>query len=140
GMSAPTARNKQPWMFVVVNDKTVLKQLADSLPHAKMLAEASLAIIACGDLTKALNAAGSDYWIQDVSAATENMLLAAHGLGLGAVWTGVYPMKERINTVSRIMNLPENIIPLNVIPVGYPKDNPMPKDKWKKENIHYNIW
>lgn len=140
GMAAPTARNKQPWVFIVVNDKELLTQMADSLPYAKMAAQASVAIVACGDLSKALEGDAAAYWIQDVSAATENILLAAHGLGLGAVWTGVYPIKERMNTVCRILNLPENIVPLNVIPVGYPKENPVPKDKWKKENVYYNAY
>ncbi|HPT11661.1 MAG TPA: nitroreductase family protein [Bacteroidales bacterium] len=139
-MSAPTAMNKQPWAFIVVNDRAVLNSLADSLPHAKMAAEAPVAIVVCGDLSKVLEGEASTYWIQDASAATENLLLAAHGLGLGAVWTGVYPNQRRVEAVKAILNLPENIIPLNVIPVGYPKGPQAPKDKWNTDNIHYNKW
>lgn len=81
-----------------------------------------------------------EYWVQDASAATENLLLAAQSLGLGAVWSGVYPMEERVKEVQKILQLPKAIIPLNVIPIGYPAENPLPKDKWKPENIHYNRW
>ena len=139
-MAAPTATNKQPWAFIVIKEKEVLNELGSTLPYAKMTKEAPLAIVVCGDLTKAISGAGSDYWVQDASAATENLLLAAQGLGLGAVWTGVYPIKERVKEVQKILHLPEYIIPLNVVPVGYPAENPLPKDKWKPENVHYNRW
>lgn len=140
GTAAPTAGNKQPWTFIVVKDKSVLKTLGDKLPYAKMTAEAPFAIVACGDLRKTFGGEATPYWIQDVSAATENMLLAAHALGLGAVWTGVHPIKERERDVQDILNLPEYIIPLGVIPMGYPAEDPAPKNKWKPENIHYDSW
>lgn len=140
GMSAPTARNQQPWAFVVVDDKAVMTQLADSLPYAKMLASAPVAIVVCGDLSKALEGEGATYWIQDASAATENILLAAHGLGLGAVWTGAYPVMDRVKAIRQVLGLPSQIIPLNVIPMGYPDNVPAPKDKWKPENVRKNNW
>jgi nitroreductase len=139
-MSAPTAVNKQPWAFVVINQKEKLKQLADSLPYAKMLHQAPLAIVVCGDLTKALPGDGMTYWIQDASAATENLLLATHAVGLGAVWTGVFPIEERVKTVQRTLQMPDSIIPLCVVPIGYPAEKPSPKDKWNKSNIHMNQW
>ena len=105
-----------------------------------MLTKAPLAIVVCGDLSKGLEGNALNYWVQDVSAASENLLLAAHALGLGAVWTGVYPLMERVNDVSRILELPRHIVPLNVIPVGYPAGETAPKDKWNPENIHYNGW
>ena len=105
-----------------------------------MQKEVSLAIVVCGDLNKSTRVADMAYWVQDASAATENLLLAAQGLGLGAVWSGVYPMEERIKEVQKILQLPKDIIPLNVIPIGYPAENPLPKDKWKPENIHFNRW
>ena len=138
-MAAPTAMNKQPWDFIVVDDKAKLAQLSDSLPYAKMLKQAPLAIVVCGNMKKAIEGAGSAFWIQDASAATENLLLAAHSLGLGAVWTGCYPT-ERVKPVRQVLNLPEYVIPLNVIPIGYPAESPEPKDKWKPENIHNNAW
>ena len=140
GMSAPTARNQQPWAFVVIDDKAVMTQLADSLPNAKMLASAPVAIVVCGDLSKAIEGEGATYWIQDASAATENILLAAHGLGLGAVWTGAYPVMSRVKAIRSVLGLPAQIIPLNVIPMGYPQGETAPKDKWKRENIRKNNW
>ncbi|MGL4780929.1 MAG: nitroreductase family protein [Bacteroidales bacterium] len=139
-MSAPTARNTQPWAFVVITDKNTLKQLAEELPYGKMIAQAPVAIVACGDLPKGIKGYGDGYWVQDVSAATENLLLAAHAMGLGAVWTGVFPVPERIESVKRILSLPDSITPLNVIPVGYPANPGVVKDKYKPENIHYQKW
>ena len=139
-MAAPTARNQQPWAFVVIDSRDVLDELAETLPHAKMAAQAPLAIVACGDLTKSLSGIAQEYWIQDTSAAIENLLLAAHAMQLGAVWTGVYPIPDRVAEVSRILSLPEHIIPLAVIPIGYPAGEVQPKDKWKPENVKYNKW
>lgn len=139
-MSAPTAVNKQPWAFVVVDDAAQLDTLSAHLPYAKMTAEAPLAIVVCGDLTKTLQGNDDPYWALDCSAATENLLLAAEAMGLGAVWTAVYPEEERMETVSKILGLPEYILPFNVIPIGYPAHPEKPKDKFKAENIHYNKW
>lgn len=139
-MSAPTAVNKQPWAFVVINDKNTLDRLVQEHPHGKMYANAPLVIVTCGDLSKTLEGDGRNYWIQDVSAATENLLLAAHSLGLGAVWTGCYPSEARSKAIARVLNLPETIIPLAVVPIGYPTETPIPKDKWNAENVHYNSW
>lgn len=136
-MASPTAANKQPWFFVVIKSPELLNALADILPHAQMTAKAPLAIVACGDLNKALDGNGQDFWIQDVSAASENLLLAAHAIGLGAVWTGVYPDKERTDAAKKLLKLPQNIIPLNVIPIGYPAESPSPKEKWNKSNVNY---
>lgn len=140
-MAAPTAGNKQPWAFIVITDKDILQRLSEKLPYAKMIARAPLAIVACGDLSKAFEGTEADYWVQDVSAASENILLAAHYMGLGGVWTGVYPIQERVNDVSEVLSLPSNIIPLSVIPIGHPEGEiPETKDKWKPDNIHYNKW
>ena len=136
GMAAPTAVNKQPWHFVAVTDKAKLKELSGG--RGRMLEQCALAIVVCGDMTKALPGKGQAYWIQDCSAATENILLAAHALGLGAVWTGVYPMDERVAAVSAAVKLPETIVPLCVIVIGHPAEQPAPKDKWKPENVSYN--
>lgn len=141
-MSAPTAVNKQPWAFVAIDDRAELDSLTSVLPYARMLSQAPLAIVVCGDLSKAIESENADggFWIQDVSAATENLLLAAHALGLGAVWTGVYPDSERVNGVREHLGMPDNIIPLAVVPIGYPTGPQTPKDKWKPENIHFNRW
>ena len=138
GMAAPTAVNKQPWHFVVVNGREKLDQLAQTNPYAKMLEKAPLAIVVCGDMSKALEGETRAFWIQDCSAATENILLAAHALGLGAVWTGLYPDEERVDAVSEVLKLTDNFIPLCTIVIGYPAEQPQPKDKWKPENVSYN--
>lgn len=140
GMAAPSARNLQPWVFVIVRDRGVLNSLSDSLPYAKMLKNAKAAIVVCGDLSKNDIDIENSYWVQDCSAATQNILLAAESIGLGAVWTALYPYQERIRPVKQYLELPENIIPLNVIPIGYPTGSDKPKDKWKPENIHWEKW
>ena len=140
GMAAPTAVNAQPWHFVVVNERAKLDELAGTNRHGDMLRQAPLAIVVCGNMEKAMQGPGQAFWIQDCSAATENILLAAHALGLGAVWTGCYPMEERVAAVSEVLGLPETIVPLCVIVMGYPDENPQPKDKWKPENVSYNMF
>lgn len=139
-MAAPTAVNKQPWAFIVIDDARILESLSTQLPYAKMAALAPMAIVVCGDLTKTLQGYDDPYWSLDCSAATENLLLAAESMGLGAVWTAVYPEEDRMQTVKQILSLPKHIVPLNLIPIGYPKHPEEPKDKYKVENIHYNQW
>jgi len=137
-MAAPTAVNKQPWHFVVVSDKKVLNELAGQGGRGDMLRNAPLAIVVCGDLTKALNGSAREFWVEDTSAATENLLLAAHALGLGAVWTGLYPDTNRSGQVAKVLGMPETMIPMCTVIIGYPDEQPTPKDKWKPENISYN--
>ena len=135
GMAAPTAVNKQPWYFVAVTDKTKLAELAG---RRGIIKQAGVAIVVCGNLDKAMQGPAQAFWIQDCSAATENILLAANALGLGAVWTGCYPMDDRVAEVSKVLKLPETIVPLCVIVIGHPAEQPKPKDKWKPENVSYN--
>lgn len=139
GMAAPSALNRQPWVFVVVDDKEVLQKLFVNHPR-KNLTSAPMAIVVCGDMQKAIEGEGREFWVQDASAATQNILLAAHALGLGAVWTGVYPIADRVEATRSILGLPEYITPLGIVLVGYAAEKPTPKDKWKPENVHYNGW
>ncbi|WP_367277579.1 nitroreductase family protein [uncultured Alistipes sp.] len=139
-MAAPSAGNKQPWKFVVIKDKQILKSLSEHFNTMKMAEHAPLAIVVCGDMEKTFPADGRDYWVEDTSAASENLLLAAHAMGLGAVWCGIYPMQERVAWLKQLLRLPENIVPLNVIPIGYPAEDPAPKDKWDPAHIHYETW
>ena len=140
-MAAPTGRDMRPWKFVVIDDKAAMAALADSLPYAKMLREAQAAVAICGDLSVTDDKGNpSKNWTFDCSAATENLLLSAEALGLGAVWTGVYPYEERVEAVKSALGLPEEIVPLALIPIGHPKGDPQPKDKFNKDNIHYNGW
>ena len=114
-------------------------KLSENLPFAKMLDKAGGAIIVCG-IPDAKNDELSDYWVQDCSAATENILLAVEAYGLGAVWTGVYPRRNRVNWVKEVLGIPNNVIPLNVIPVGYPARPSVIKNKFKTDKIHWNNW
>ena len=138
GMAAPTAVNRQPWHFVVINSKEKLAELAGDNPRGGMLKQAALAIVVCGNMDKALPGQGQGFWVQDCSAATENILLAANALGLGAVWTGLYPDENRAASVAKVLKLPQAFIPLCTIVIGHPAEQPQPKDKWKPENVSYN--
>lgn len=139
-MAAPSARNRQPWAFVVVDDRTLLQQLADSLPYAQSAAAAPMAVVVCGVLTESQGATNAGWWVQDAAAASENLLLAAHAVGLGAVWTGVYSYEDRVRAVRNILGLLRHVVPLNVIPVGYPAENPVPKQKWDPSKVRRNGW
>lgn len=139
-MAAPSAINKQPWAFIVVNDEELIAKLGETLPYSRCSNHPACAIIPCGDLSKAIEGEMGAFWINDVSAATENLLLAAHAMGLGAVWTGLHPDMNRAKLVQEMLGLPEHIIPLCVVPVGVPAEQPAVKDKYKPENIHYNVW
>lgn len=138
-MAAPSSKNQQPWHFVVLTEKDMLMTLANELPYAKMLKDAPLAIVVCGDTTVHTGESAIS-WVMDCSAASENLLLAAQALGLGAVWTGAYPYKDRIEAVRKVAALPDHIVPLNVIAIGYPARAEKPKDKWKPERVHYGKW
>ena len=143
GMAAPSCCNIQPWHFVVVKDKTVRQQMTDSIGPAQPASKAAAVIVVCGDM-QIMNESpvkdNTDYWVCDACAATENILVAANSLKLGGVWMGVWPMKERIKKIQSILNLPEHIIPLNMIALGHPAEQPEPKDKWKPERIHQDKW
>lgn len=137
-MQAPSAGNQQPWHFVVVTERKLLDSLADALPFGKMLHTAPLGIAVCADIESAKY---RDYWVQDCSAATQNLLLAAHALGLGAVWLGVYPLEERMAGVKQVLGLPEPVIPLCIVPVGYPAANLLPAERrYSEARLHYNQW
>ena len=129
GMAAPSGMDRE---FVVVTDREALDSMAAKLPYAKMLTNAPLAIVVCGDTTL------SSYWYLDCSAATQNVLLAAEALGLGAVWTAAYPYEDRIDVVRQNTGLPENIVPLCVIPIGYPDGPQKAKDKFDPQRVHRN--
>ena len=136
GMAAPSAMNKQPWKFVVVQDKQMLKTIADSMPNIRT-ATAPMAIIVCGDMSKTLDGVAREFWVQDCSAATQNILLAAHSMGLGAVWNGLSPDLPRCKFISNLLQMDNRYIPLCVVPIGYPAENPEVKNKWKPENVIY---
>ncbi|MCQ7926429.1 nitroreductase family protein [Salmonella enterica] len=138
GMAAPSAVNKQPWEFVVVDDRALLDSLQAAAQNIRISNGCQQVIVVCGNEQKALEGEGRAYWIQDCSAATQNILLAAHATGLGAVWCGIAPIKERMAKVGDILSLPSYVKPLCVICVGEPDETPEVKDKWKPENVHHN--
>jgi len=139
GMAAPSAVNMQPWSFVVVTYRQTLDMLNDGLPYAKMLEKAGAAIIVCAIPEKAYDGL-KEFAVIDSTLAGENILLAAEALGLGAVWTAAYPYEDRMNVVRKVLGIPANIIPLNVIPIGYPVGVDKPKNKYKPEYIHWQRW
>ena len=137
GMQAPSACNEQPWQFVVVRDKGMLAKVGEINPYAKFAKDAAFAILVCGDLR--LDKCGG-YWVQDCSNAAMNMLLAAHSLGLGAVWTGIYPLEERVNGFRKLFNAPDEVTPMALLVMGHPADRPKPEDRFKAERVHADRW
>jgi len=138
-MAAPSAVNCQPWEFILVTDRKTLDALGDALPFAKMIFKAGAAIIVCGVPAKA-HKQMEEYAVIDATLASQNILLAAEAIGLGAIWTAAYPYPDRMKSVKTILNIPEDIIPLNVIPIGHPTGEDNPKEKFNPEKIHHEIW
>lgn len=136
-MSAPSAKNEQPWQFIVVREQDLLDAASRISPYMPMVKDAPLAILVCGDLSMEQF---PGFWVEDCSAAIQNMLLAAHALGLGAVWTGIYPKQEFVEGFKALFKLPEHIIPLGLVPLGYPAHPYRRKDRFNADRIHYNGW
>lgn len=136
-MAAPTARNCQEWEFVVVRDKAMFQKIMAVHPYAKMLAQADCAIVVCGNTKREM---APNYWPADCGAATQNILLAATALGIGSVWLGVYPNEERMAAVSRLLNLPQHIKPLNIISLGMPDEKLAEVNRFDPAKIHYELW
>jgi nitroreductase len=136
-MAAPSAGNQRPWQFVIIKERRTLDRLAVVHPYAAMAPGAQLAIAVCGDLKLETQ---KDYWVQDCAAATENLLIAAEAAGLGAVWLGVYPREERVSSIQALLGLPADIIPLAVVPIGYPAERPAPADRFDSRRIHIDRW
>jgi len=136
-MAAPSAGNEQPWQFIVVRDRAILDEIPKFHPYSAMVKHASVAILVCGDLTLEKY---KGFWVQDCSAATENLLLAATAKGLGAVWTAVYPMEDRVAGMRKLLNLPEHIMPLSLVPIGYPASLPSAADRFNVARIRRDRW
>ena len=136
-MSAPSAGNEQPWHFVVIRDREILNEIPKFHAYSRMLREASVAVLVCGDLKEQRHEA---FWIQDCSAATQNILVAAHARGLGAVWLGVYPRQKRIDGLRKLLGIPEHVVPLSLISIGYPAEKKPPADRYDASRIHKDHW
>jgi nitroreductase len=134
-MSAPSAHNGQPWSFVVITERKILDAVPGFHPYAAMLKSAPLAVAVCGD-----SKMDPLFWEQDCSAATENMLLAAHALGLGAVWLAIHPYKERTQPIRQMLSLPENIVPLCLVSIGHPDEQKPPAQRYDTARVHHNSW
>jgi nitroreductase len=136
-MSAPSAGNEQPWHFVVIRDRKTLDRIPEVHPHAQMLKEAPVAILICGDMGLEKH---KGFWVQDCSAATENMLLAASAKGLGAVWLGIYPREDRVDGLRRMLDIPKGVIPFSLIPLGHPAEEKPREDRFNIDRIHLERW
>ncbi len=136
-MMAPSAGNQQPWHFIVIREKEKLLAIAGYHPYAQMLREAPLAIVVCGDKRLEKH---KDYWIQDCSAAAQNLLLAVHATWLGAVWLGVHPREERIQPTRKLFLLPDDVMPLAIIAVGYPAEKKSHPEQYYEKKIHFERW
>lgn len=137
-MSAPSAGNEQPWEFIVVRNRESLRKITEIHPYSGMLLQADAAIVVCGNLKR--NIYNRNYWILDCSAATENILIQATDMNIGSVWLAVYPEPDRIAGVKAIFSLPEEIIPLSIVSLGYPAEEKREADRFKPERIHDETW
>jgi len=136
-MSAPSAGGERPWHFIVVMDRTILDKIPKFHPYAAMLKQAQAAILVCGDPTLEKH---KGYWVLDCAAATQNMLLAAHAKGLGSVWCGVYPTEDRVINLRRLLNLPEQVVPFSLVPLGFPAELKSAPDRFDGSRVHENGW
>jgi len=138
-MAAPSAVAKDPWHFIVVRDAGMRKKITEGLPNGQMLMDAPMGIVVCGDIEKAHDKQIS-YLLQDCSAAIENLLLAASTLGLGAVWMGVHPREERIAHLRGLFGLPEHIVPVSVVALGWPLEKPVARTRYSAGAVHAEKW
>jgi nitroreductase len=136
-MAAPSAANKQPWHFIVVRDQALREAFTQFHPYSAMLPDAPVGILVCGDTELEL---GDGYWVQDCSAATENLLLAAHAVGLGAVWLGITPRADLVAQTKALFGLPENVIPLGMISIGHPAEQKEPGGRFDPTRVRRDKW
>jgi nitroreductase len=138
-MAAPSAVAKDPWQFVVIRNRSMLAKIAEGLPNGKMLADAPVGVVVCGDLQRAHDGQLS-YLLQDCSAAIENLLLAASTLGLGACWLGVHPREERVAHIRLLLHIPEGVIPVAAIAIGWPAESHKPRTRYRADAVHHEAW
>lgn len=136
-MIAPSAGNAQPWHFLVVDDPALLAKIPDIHAYAGMAPKAAVSVLVCGDLDAEKY---PGFWVQDCSAAMQNLLLAATGIGLGGVWTGIYPLEERVESFRRLFALPERVVPLGLAVIGRPAVEQGHKSRFNADKVHHNVW
>lgn len=139
GMCAPSAGNERPWHFVVITERALLEGITEFHEYSKMLKKAPAAIIVCADMNRN-KYTGIGYWVQDCAAATENILIAAQDLGLGACWLGMYPREGRVEGLRRLLNIPEHVVPFSGIALGYPTESKSPGSRYDESRVHRNGW
>jgi nitroreductase len=138
-MAAPSAVAKDPWDFVVIRNREMLAGIAEGLPNGKMLADVPVGIVICGNLQRAHDGQLS-YLLQDCSACIENLLLAVNTLGLGACWLGVHPREDRVQHIRSLLNIPDGIIPISAIAIGWPDESPSPRTRYREDAVHRETW
>lgn len=138
-MAAPSAAAKDPWRFIVIRSRQTLGRIAAALPNGQMLASAAVGIAVCGELEAAHDRQLS-YLLQDCSAAIQNILLSAHILGLGACWLGVHPREQRIRSLREILSLPDSVVPVACISIGYPGEEKEPRTRFHEQYVHFERW
>ena len=136
-MNAASAGNEQTWEFVVISDRALLDEIPSIHPYSQMLKGAAVAVLICSNAEREKF---KDYWVQDCAAATENILIAAHSLGLGSCWLGVHPRDERKQAIGKLLKLPENIMPFSIIAIGYSDEEKDPAQRFNPDRIHNNCW
>jgi nitroreductase len=137
GFQAPSAHNRQPREFIVLKDKEILEAIPKFHQYTKMLPKAGCGIVVCGDMNVQPE---FGFLVSDCSASLENILLAAHGLGLGAVWCGIYPIENLMESTSKLLNLPDNIVPIGLVAIGKKEQEVEPKDRYNESKVHYDRW
>ncbi|MFT9496830.1 nitroreductase family protein [Anaerosolibacter sp.] len=137
-MYAPSAGNEKPWHFVIIKDRDKLKAITSFHPHTQMLKEAPIAIIACADISDVKY--DGAFWIQDMAASIQNILLQGEALGLGTCWCGVYPKEELVENVSKLIHLPDKIIPVAIIAVGHPEEQREVRERYDADRVHNEVW
>ncbi len=138
-MAAPSAVAKDPWDFVVIRNREMLAGIAEGLPNGKMLADVPVGIVICGNLQRAHDGQLS-YLLQDCSACIENLLLAVSTLGLGACWLGVHPREDRVQHIRSLLSIPDGVIPISAIAIGWPDESPAPRTRYREDAVHRETW
>jgi nitroreductase len=136
-MAAHSEGDERPWHFMVIEDAAIREQIADIHPYAHMVPQAPVAILVCGDLTLQKH---SGFWVQDCAAATENILIEAQSLGLGAVWLGIHPVEGRVQNFRKLLDLPSHVVPFALTPVGYPAEQNGLKSRYDESRVHFGHW
>lgn len=138
-MHSPSAANERPWQFIVLRDQALRDQAAVISPYAAMIAQAPAGVLVCGD--RSLERFPSQqFWVQDCAAATQSLMLALHALGVGSVWTAVYPLTDRIRGFQEMLSLPESVVPFALVPLGYPESEPTAVDRFESSKVHFDGW